>query len=345
MKKAKFNWKKVVFPVFCIALLVIVGSMYQKMKELTNQLAYLQDSTNVILSDMSGLQSNIEKTLAEEASMIEDYSITINSFDFAHETYRVDISVMPKEYTDRTQISIYFGTLECQLQQGRYAYTGSVNLPLEKSFDGNITFLLSNGKKKMTEVLTDYRGLELDLKEVLSATLEDAPTYRNGELRLTSNCDVMLDGINQFEFERLDMVTMLDNTRIGVQDLLTPLVSLDDVDSMTDIDGETIQGTEEATISQHTVSAVSGISGRTECEFVYEMPEEDSQEQEDSAQDPETRHIRIFVYAKTTEGYRFECTVFEGDYLIREQTMDKDSFRWNTKNAAYDRNGNELNLD
>ena len=47
--------------------------MYGKVSELTNQLAYLQDTTNIILSDVGGMQSSIEKTLEEEASMVEDY--------------------------------------------------------------------------------------------------------------------------------------------------------------------------------------------------------------------------------------------------------------------------------
>ena len=37
-----------------------------QVSELTNQLAYLQDTTNIILSDVGGMQSSIEKTLEEE---------------------------------------------------------------------------------------------------------------------------------------------------------------------------------------------------------------------------------------------------------------------------------------
>ncbi len=56
--------------------------MYGKVSELTNQLAYLQDTTNIILSDVGGMQSSIEKTLEEEASMVEDYSIEVKDMDF-----------------------------------------------------------------------------------------------------------------------------------------------------------------------------------------------------------------------------------------------------------------------
>lgn len=341
MKKWKINWEKTAFIAFGAALFVIAVHMYQKVSELTNQLAYLQDSTSVILSDMGNLQSNIKKTLQEEASMVEDYSITVKSLDFVRKTYHVEVSVVPKEYTDKTQVSIYFGTLECPLEQGKYAYTGSVDLPLEKDFDGNITFLLSNGRKKATEVLSDYQGLELNLDNVLSAKLEKAPAYRNGTLRLDSICEVALEGYSRFEFESLDMVAMLDDKMINVTNLLEQMQGTQDYVS----DGEAAVSTEKDDLQDsQKEDTVYAISGAADGEFTYEMPL-DTKDSEEESDLPEKKHIRIYVRARTTDGYRFEYTVFEGDYLTADEKMDEDSFRWNTKNAVYDHIGNELELD
>ena len=66
MKKWKANWKKILIVLILILLLVFGILMYGKVSELTNQLAYLQDTTNIILSDVGGMQSSIEKTLEEE---------------------------------------------------------------------------------------------------------------------------------------------------------------------------------------------------------------------------------------------------------------------------------------
>ena len=342
MKKLKLIWKKALLVAFCAALLIIVGRMYQKIDALTNQLTYMQDSTSVILSDMGNLQSNIEKTLQEEASMVEDYSITVASLNFANKTYRVDISVVPKEYTDKTQVSIFFGTLECPLVAGKYAYTGSVDLPLDKSFDDNVTFLLSNGRKKTTEVLNDYR-LDLGLDYVLSAKLEKAPVYRNGEIRLNSVCDVQLQGNGLFEFENLDLVTMLDDKQINVTDLLAQMNGSDVQEEANTSDGESVDSTEEKDVDATESDTVDSIYGSANAEFTYELPEVDTEETDTDI--PETQHVRISVCAKTKEGYRFEYTVFEGDYLALEEKMDQDSFQWNTSNEAYDRNGNQLELD
>ena len=99
MKKWKANWKKILIVLILILLLVFGILMYGKVSELTNQLAYLQDTTNIILSDVGGMQSSIEKTLEEEASMVEDYSIEVKDMDFARHEYKVEVSVIPKEYT------------------------------------------------------------------------------------------------------------------------------------------------------------------------------------------------------------------------------------------------------
>ena len=54
MKKWKANWKKILIVLILILLLVFGILMYGKVSELTNQLAYLQDTTNIILSDVGG---------------------------------------------------------------------------------------------------------------------------------------------------------------------------------------------------------------------------------------------------------------------------------------------------
>lgn len=73
--------EKILIVLILILLLVFGILMYGKVSELTNQLAYLQDTTNIILSDVGGMQSSIEKTLEEEASMVEDYSIEVKDMD------------------------------------------------------------------------------------------------------------------------------------------------------------------------------------------------------------------------------------------------------------------------
>ena len=112
MKKWKLNFKKIIIIVIIVLILALMYGMFRKIDALTNQLTYLQDSTSVILSDMTNLQSNIEKTLQEEASMVEGLFHRSGKPRLANRKYKVNVSVVPKEYTDKTEVSIFFGTKE-----------------------------------------------------------------------------------------------------------------------------------------------------------------------------------------------------------------------------------------
>ena len=64
------------------ANIVIIGllvwqlwSFKERMDQLDNQLAYLMDTNSTIQGDVSGMQSNIQAKLDEEASLLSNYSI------------------------------------------------------------------------------------------------------------------------------------------------------------------------------------------------------------------------------------------------------------------------------
>jgi hypothetical protein len=314
MKKKKIHWKRIVLGIgvaLCFAALVFgVLFLYRKLAELATQMTYLQDTTNVILSDVGNLQSNFEKTLAEENSMIESYSIEVTDMDFARGTYHVQIAVIPKEYTDETKVSVYFGTSECQLTANGYTYEGTMTLPLEKTFDGNLTFLLANGKKKNTEVIEDYEGLYNHLEQVLTGSLADDVTYRDGKVSLDSTCSYELDGVGIYEFDRFDLVIELDGEEIGSINLLKDAAGID----------QQSEDTEAESDAQQIELPISGLTGTHACKFSYDLQAEDEAL-------PENPQIRAFLRAESTEGYRFECEVSGG-----------------SGRAVYDRKGGKYDL-
>jgi hypothetical protein len=315
MKKRKFPWGKTGLVIGIIVLAAAVALLCEKLSELTNQMAYLQDTNNVILSEVDNLQSNFEKTLAEENSLIESYDIEVTDMDFAAGTYDVDISVIPKEYTDSTNVSVYFGTAECLLSADGYTYTGTMTLPLDKTFDGNLTFLLANGKKKNTEVIRDYEGLCNYLDQVLTGSLKKEPSYKDGVVTLDAEYTYALDGAGIYEFESLDMVIELDGEEIGNIDLLAAAADA----AVPESDEETEVSSEAAQIEL----PVSGADGTYDCEFSYDLKEHLAEEEEL----PEEPSIRVYLSAVSTGGYRFECDLSGG-----------------TERVVYDRKGGRYEL-
>jgi hypothetical protein len=301
MKKIHFPWKKLGVGLLLAVLVAVIVMLYWKLSELVTQMAYLQDTTNVILSDVGNLQSNFEKTLEEENSLIESYTIDVVDMDFAAGTYDVEVAVIPKEYTDETKVSVYFGTAECPLAADGYTYTGAMTLPLEKTFDGNLTFLLANGKKKSTEVIDDYAGLYNHLDQVLTGSLAEEPVYDDGEVKLDSACTWTLDGAEIYEFESLEMVFELDGEEIGTIDLLTAAADA----GVSEQDGDTEM---DSDVSQIELP-VSGSSSTCPCHFSYDLKEHLA-EGEELPEDPQ---IRVFLRAVSTRGYRFESTLSGGN--------------------------------
>ena len=84
------NLKRNIFNIIIVMLLIALCAgavlLNNKIQKIENQLSYTADNTSVILSDVETMQSDIETTLEEEASLISDWKITLKSADFSAKT-------------------------------------------------------------------------------------------------------------------------------------------------------------------------------------------------------------------------------------------------------------------
>lgn len=300
----KQKWKRflpwAVRIVLLFLLLVLTGfAVYfgMQFREVKNQLAYLQDTGNIIQTDVGSLQADIERTLREENSILEDYSIEVTDTDFEAGTYEVFIEAIPKEYTERTRMSIYFGTSEYPLQREGFTFRGEVALPLEESFDGNVTFLIENGEKRNTEVMRDYVGFQEQFDHILSGSMEKTPEYRNGNLSVKGTVDFQLSGGDSYgvqEFSSLQLIAEADREVLYQEELITE-----------DVEPEQIKGAEESVPDKEgtegnsvVTQTVTGLYGNHYMKIKEEI---------DSGSE-----VRIFLRAVSSDGYIFEYEIFKG---------------------------------
>lgn len=345
MKKwnRQINWKLLLVVMVMLVCLVFAVLMYGKVNELTNQLTYLQDTTNIILSDVGGMQSSIEKTLEEEASMVEDYSIKVTDMDFYRQVYDVEVSVIPKEFTDSTTMSIYFGTTECRLKSNGYVFEGSITLPLNKTFDGNVTFLLANGKKKTTEVVEDFSGMSGKFDEVLTGTLEGTPSLQGHRLSMKGKCSYTLDSAGMYNFTSFKLAAALGEEEVWSEDLLQEQKEAEDQKQ-----DQSLITTEQAEETDSD-SSIESASGTTNYKMVYDFPEEHAlSTQESSAPSVlQPQKLRVYLQAVTTEGYRFETDLLT-ESIVREDEdlhLDKESIDTTVNRVVYDRRKHKLQID
>ena len=289
------NLKKNIFNAITIILLaaLIAGAVLlnNRIKKLETQMSYTSDNTSVILSDVQTMQDDIKSTLEEEASLITDWDISLKSADFTDMTYTVSVSVVPKEYTEDTKTSVFFGTNEIPLELNGIKYTGEATLPLSEDYAGNVTFLFVDGNKRSTEVLDEFKGVTSVFKNVASGILADKPTFDNGSIKLGTDVDVAVMGNDYFDFNSVQLV-----------------VASSDTDSIT------------SALSRKDDAQKDGSKNNTENDTSDALKEDDGKlhslegtvKIEDLIPVTAASNIKIYVKAVSAQGYTFTYDLFDG---------------------------------
>ncbi len=341
MKKLNLDSKKWIVPLLIVTdVLLLAGILvsailsYSRMELITNQLTYLQDTSNIIQSGVGNMQSDMAATLEEESSLIESYFIRVTDADFAAGTYDAEVSMIPKEYTDQTKVSIYFGTQEYPLELTGYSYDGVVTLPLNTSYDGNVTFLFMEGEKKTTEVLRDYVGFQTKMKNVLLlGAIDHEPEYQDGKLYLDGTGNFSLNGGGNYGFQTFELLITADNTVIYNMDLISENTSSEEGGGPAFPFSWDEASTESIGVTADAQKPVEELEG----EYALDV----------EADVAPQAQIRIFLRAESEEGYTFEYEMFhaaaagtedsENGFVLEEDSKIPETF-------VYDKKGGSLRL-
>lgn len=297
------DWKKYYGRIFSGILLVVLAVfmisnvwLHMRLVEMDNRMSYLQDTTNVIQTELGSLQSDIEKTLREENSILESCSMEVVDTDFSAGTYQLAVTAIPKEYTDKTEMSIFFGTTEYPLVRDGFTFTGSVQLQLTDSYDRNVTVLITNGSKRNTEVMADYEGFQEKFDDVLSGSITALPVYSGGNLSVKADVDFNLEGTADTygvsAFSSLKLIVEAEGKKLYEEELITA--------------DEAPEGTTEAdedlddntTIVKETVAGIYGNKS-----IRLKEPAEAGTE------------VRVYLQAVSTDGYTFQYELFHDTTL------------------------------
>lgn len=313
------NLKKNIFNAITIILLaaLIAGAVLlnNRIKKLETQMSYTSDNTSVILSDVQTMQDDIKSTLEEEASLITDWDISLKSADFTDMTYKVSVSVVPKEYTEDTKTSVFFGTNEIPLELNGIKYTGEATLPLSEDYAGNVTFLFVDGNKRSTEVLDEFEGVTSVFKNVASGILSDKPTFDNGSIKLGTDVDVAVMGNDYFDFNSVQLVVASSDTELKTYDI-RQLLAENGTDSADSADTDSIT----SALSRKDDAPKDGSKNNTENDTSDASKEDDGKlhslegtvKIEDLIPVTAASNIKIYVKAVSAQGYTFTYDLFEG---------------------------------
>lgn len=341
------------------ALIAATVFLHSRVEVLSNQISYIQDNTNILVTDMSNLQDNIKATLEEEASKIEEWNVSVIDTDFDTNTYTVHVSVIPKEYTETTTVSVYFGPNGYPLVLDGLKFVGDVTLPLSESYKGNLTFLLVDGTSRATEVITKYAGIQEEFGNVLSGSMKEAPTIEAGKLSFSTSNDVTLNtgnyGIESFELvvertnyepveEELDSVE--DDASVVTSSKSKKASTTEDVaDSIEEC--EHIDLISALAIDKNAILDAESqmtLAGEVELKKAFEISPGCS--------------IRVYLMVETSEGFIFEYDLYsgtvnaEGNAIIDDESELEEMLNLSTdksddvnKNNADKNNADNNNLN
>jgi hypothetical protein len=287
--------------------IIKMNRMQVTLNELMSQMFYLQDSATVLQSDVNSMGTNLEAAFKEESSLIEAYSIQVTDCNFAKGTYQVDITVLPKEYTETTQLAIYFGTKSYNLELSGISFKGSATLSMANNYDGNVTVLFTNGEKRSTEVLNSYKDFQTLLKQAASGCVTGVEdSYSDGIWAFSGNVDYDLDGQNSFEFTSFHLIAEVGEETVYDYDLIreTGGAMVQEVpdealqsDGLTGISGEQTSDESEADLTIRTMdippvgaagdttAAIGDLAGAAVSDAVEDAPAADGTSEGDPAAD------------------------------------------------------------
>ena len=305
-----------------------------ELRHLMNQMTYLSATSSVILSGVDTMRADIEQTLQEEASLIEDWSVELKQTNFAMGTYRVAMTVIPKEYTEKTQVEMYFGTNKFGLQLENFKFVGEAQLSLNHRYDGNVTVLLVNGKKKNTEVLAGYQDIQNGFEEILSGSLKEIPKFENGVMRVNQDFAYDIADKNKFGFTEFQLVIESDGQVLDAFDLFADSAAETKSDTpKSDMTGNE-KGEKEKTENTKTgneKSDIAKIEDASDGENLSKENTEISTESDDAIEElepvyllngsyyvkehyevEEGSQIRIYLKGVCQEGFTFTYDLFRG---------------------------------
>ena len=100
--------KNKLFIVILVLIMFGLQTVYftQKIGLLSKQLSYLLDTNSIMQQQIGELQGNIQSSLEESNSRLENYEISLKDLDLANQAYVVDVSISLKEYTENTGVGI-----------------------------------------------------------------------------------------------------------------------------------------------------------------------------------------------------------------------------------------------
>lgn len=171
----KKNLSPILTGVACLLVVIClfqISNLNQRINTLENNLA---SQVSQVRNEVTGISSNINASLEEQASLLADSSWEYGDADYDARTVELVCSVSPKEYSSETAASILVGDTEHPMTLSNGAFTAHVSIPLfEETRVAKVMF--REGDVSRTELLDWYLSPRYDYLLNVYADLSGSAT-------------------------------------------------------------------------------------------------------------------------------------------------------------------------
>ncbi|MBQ1966537.1 MAG: hypothetical protein II356_01030 [Clostridia bacterium] len=218
--------QRLIIIILAVALVVAFVQLNGYKTESENRFNNLSNQIQRVSDDIQSIYGNVDDMLEEEASLVTSFNYEYGKLDAENRLVPVSVKITPKTLTDKTVITLDFGSEKVQLKRGDGGeFTADFNAPLFPDTESEVVkLLIKDGNTTQTQELDWYiSSLHSNYLPELMAGFTFDKTSFSEEKGLTVDGDVFFMGDIEESggtaFTDLKLVYMINDKIVDEQEI------------------------------------------------------------------------------------------------------------------------------
>ncbi len=185
--RKKFNWKTVIIVIMAFLLLFCLAKINEftdKNEDLNREIRNLSNRITSLQNEINSIYENVDKQLKKEASLHSGVNYSVGELNFEDSTVGIDISVVPKAFTDDMKMSVSVDSKTVELVKNENSYAGTLNVGLFLEYEQWPLLTIKTDAGTKTEFLedVDISNLFSSFLPIVNVDLGGSGKYANNKL-------------------------------------------------------------------------------------------------------------------------------------------------------------------
>lgn len=191
-----------------------LNSIQNSMNNNYNEIRHAVENTNNMVSNFT---SNVNSLIEKQSSIIDSYEITFGEKLNENLTVPVKILVIPKEYTEGTEVSLVINDKKLPLEKDGTSFAGTVDINIFEEFKPLI--VIEQDEVQKTESIEEYYDIQQKYLMQINGGYNGSESYRSGKYILSGRIDLHVFSQRDNFPEGIDIVYDVNEETVKVQNV------------------------------------------------------------------------------------------------------------------------------